>query len=97
MAECRSCKREVEWAVTAKNGKRVPLDPGDADLDGAGVLVIVREGTRDMAYSRKEALNAIALRHSVSTARARELLDESDVRVRISHFSTCPDADKFRR
>lgn len=26
MSQCRTCQREIIWAVTA-NGKRVPLDP----------------------------------------------------------------------
>lgn len=33
MSVCKSCGATIRWAVTAKNGRRIPLDP-EPSLDG---------------------------------------------------------------
>lgn len=48
MSYCTGCGKEIEWALTLKNGRRIPLDPlpslaGNligAERTAAGVLVV---------------------------------------------------------
>lgn len=39
VARCNRCGKPVQWAITQKNGRPIPLDPGQTDkgnLIGAG-------------------------------------------------------------
>jgi hypothetical protein len=46
MSVCRSCGAPIVWAVSAKSGKRMPLDArpvlnGNLDLDADGTVTVV--------------------------------------------------------
>lgn len=96
MTECRKCGAEIQFAQTA-NDKAMPLDmdPVD-DLHGKGVQVVYPGvGGRAQCRPYDKAVEDIAEKRAVSTARARELIEEQ-YGAFVSHFSTCPAAGEFR-
>jgi len=68
---CRSCGAPIRWAITAANGKSIPLDRDP--VDGGNVILV--EG---VAY-----MNANP-----------DLF--TDARY-VSHFATCPEANRWRQ
>lgn len=75
---CKSCGAEIEWATSAKTGKAIPLDLGEAvAVPGRpiSVLLVVWEGV----------------------ARPAQLDDPPSVKLRTSHFATCPQAASWRK
>lgn len=98
MTECRKCGAEIQFAQTA-NGKAMPLDmipvPYE-DMHGKGVQIVYPGvGGRAQCRPYDKAVEDIAEKRAVSTARARELIEEN-YEAFVSHFSTCPAAGEFR-
>lgn len=84
---CRSCRAPLLWAVTAAKGKAIPLDP-DPHPDGN-----VELGRRVETADGRSA----PLAHVVDR-RQEALFEEPSTPARyLSHFATCPDADRYRK
>lgn len=92
MSACRSCKADLKWARTHASGTRIPLDAEPVDPGTPAAFVV----TGGVAYPPDAAADQVAERRGISTAAAREVL-AADFPWHVSHFSTCPDADKHRR
>ena len=84
MSACRSCGAQIVWART-KRGKPMPVD---AQPDRDGTIALVED-------ARSGELTA----HVVGKPTPMAFVDGVWVEPRryTSHFSTCPDADAFRR
>lgn len=52
MATCGSCQREIEWAISTKSGKRIPLDVDE--VDGGNILIVghQQDGTPLATFSK---------------------------------------------
>lgn len=83
MAQCRGCGAWIEWVHTPA-GKSLPVNPDPVTvlLDQEGDTVIVTDGGRVMRGNR-----------------VTEAYDGSACAAdgRIAHWSTCPEADRFRK
>lgn len=85
VALCRACKQPVEW-VESENGRRMPIDPNP---DPKGNLVRI---------GMAEVVNPSTLRHERVPIMGVVKADDPTPAARyISHFATCPHADKLRR
>ncbi len=96
---CKSCAAPIEWAVTAKNRRRVPLDPGSVKPGTPGALHIVQPAgahTQRWAYSLTDLAEKIAKAENCSYPRAVEMV-ETRYPAQTAHFSTCPEAATHRR
>ena len=82
MAECRSCDATVLWAIVQKGGKRIPLDPDPVER---GNIAIV--GEREDQYGTSPL---------VAYVQPDALPGMSEPRY-VTHFATCPHADKHRK
>jgi hypothetical protein len=60
------------------------------------MVVVFGASARAFAYSPAELAERIALKRGLSLERARAVL-AADFPWHVSHFSTCPNADKHRR
>lgn len=90
MSFCRSCQREIVWAVT-EHGRRIPLDPvarpdGNVELLRMSGVLVARVLTPEREAEIEETLLGA---HRDGTTPALNL--------HVSHFATCPAADTFRR
>lgn len=84
---CAACDATIRWAITHR-GRYIPLDPHPAD-DGNIELL------DDVIPTDKGALHRARV-HGASPQ--LELAVEIPAGERfVSHFVTCPDADRFRR
>jgi hypothetical protein len=83
MSCCRSCGSEVLWVRTT-NGTRMPLDPLPVD---AGNVAMVGTAAADGS-----PLVEVVDPHAPQLP----LVDALAPRY-VSHFATCPDADRWRR
>lgn len=83
MAACRSCGKEITFAV-GPNGRNMPLQLDAAE--GDWVIVSPRTvGGSSTAVHIGEAPRAPEVEQEIRRGRRFT-----------SHFATCPDADKFR-
>lgn len=81
MSACRSCGARIRWAVTTA-GKRIPVD--EQPVDGGNVLL-------HEAIDRQEPIATVVGKNVHPT-----LFDDDAPRY-VSHFATCPNADRHRR
>lgn len=83
---CRACKAPLIWAVTAANGKPIPVDPEPRD-DG------------NLELGRRVPLKGggSALLATVIDLDQLPLFELETPPRYVSHFATCPDADRFRK
>ena len=86
MSACRSCGAPIEWVRTT-NGETMPLDPDPRD-DGN----LARTGSRSTTRTGSEV---DVVRYVDPADLPLPGLDPPDRYV--SHFTTCPDADQWRR
>lgn len=93
---CRSCRAEVLWAQTVPGGRNMPLDKAEVKSGAAGALVVVGACGKFWAYTPADLAERLAQSQGVSVQRASELV-ANDYAWHVSHFATCPDADKHRR
>lgn len=87
--ECRSCHAEIIWAHTAA-GRRMPVDAKPLDREppnDGGVFVLLRTNGEAPLALPLVGLTALSLE---SATRAK-------VPLFVSHFSTCPNADEWRK
>lgn len=89
MSVCRSCKAPVIWALTEKD-KPMPVDAEPVE-DGNIVLSHRRVGQDPVALV-KGPLEIEQLR-----AEHERSPQEGPLRLFISHFATCPNAQEHRR
>lgn len=83
MSKCKTCYAEIRWAVTV-NGKKIPIDArGDV---GGNITLQERPGKPPIAVVLDAAGNAPMPSLQPSAEAPRYL----------SHFATCPDAEKYR-
>jgi hypothetical protein len=82
LAWCRGCGAPIVWTVTA-NGKRMPVD---------AYPIVASQGFR----LQEEVLD-VALQYSEQLIATFTVAPGSGERLYISHFSTCPDAARFRK
>lgn len=80
---CRSCNAEIVWAITEK-GKHMPVDK-DPSRKGNIMLVWRTNDEKPLAIYLNEA-QIDAFKGSLQAHR-----------MHLSHFSTCKDADKWRK
>ena len=80
---CDSCSEPIEWAVTSKLGKKMPLDVG---FFGDGTIVVIGTAPGGMP------LVLIVSKADLDLAR-----EHGTIQLRRSHFATCPDAPTWRR
>ena len=97
--DCRSCGQPIAWATTAK-GHRIPLDPDPVSPDARGAMVLVPRAPGSLvkepwAYGLSDLVESMAERLAVDLDQARALV-MSTYEARLSHFATCPDADRHR-
>jgi hypothetical protein len=92
-ATCRSCGADIVWAETVPAGRKVPLDAATVDPTARGALILV--GNR-YAYGHADLADRIAQRQAVSVARAEDVI-RSRYDAHLSHFATCPTADRHRK
>lgn len=81
---CRGCGAEIEWIKT-KNGASMPVNPGYVEIDiaGAKIMTIV---TDEGKVESGSPINRVTLFPPEMVAKGR-----------ISHFSTCPQASRYRK
>jgi hypothetical protein len=81
---CRGCGAEIEWVKT-QNGASMPVNPEYVEIDiaGAKTTTIV---TDDGKVESGSLVNRDTL-----------FPPTMEVKGRISHFATCPQAGRFRR
>lgn len=87
-SRCRSCQRSVIWALTSpapgKSPKRMPLDIARADEPGPSQFDLkLIDGELRALY--------------VSAFEQGYRKDRGEKGSYVSHFSSCPNADKHRR
>lgn len=93
---CRSCGTKIRWALTAKR-HRIPLDVDPVPPDAQGALVLVEDEKRVVwAYGMSDLAERMAERLNVKVEDARILIVR-DYEAGLSHFATCPNADRHRR
>lgn len=80
---CRSCGAVIEWVRSERSGKWIPLDIDPVD-----------EGTIQLDYQQSGARWAKFL--NIEEAAELRAVDP-DVELYVSHFATCPNADKHRK
>lgn len=83
MARCQGCNAEVLWLENAKTGRRAPVNPSP---DPSGNVVI--EGGRYRVLTKKEQAEPPVSLFDMGEAQGQR---------HTLHFSTCPNADHFRR
>ena len=82
-ASCKSCQAPVIWAKSKTTGKAMQVDAEPAEN---GNILLVETGHFQRGYEFR-VLNAA----DIEAARLRH---DS---LYVSHFATCPDADRHRR
>jgi hypothetical protein len=86
---CASCDAPIFWArYTKKDGSTVSL-PIDAEPVQEGNIRLVDRSGGIVAF--------ILLPRELEAARAAARALKTDPKLRVSHFSTCPNADKHRQ
>lgn len=89
MAECRSCGASIIWATTVA-GRRMPVDAEPLDReppnDGGCFVLLRTNGEAPLA------LPLVGL-----TALSLESATRNKVPLFVSHFSTCPNANEWRK
>jgi hypothetical protein len=81
VSTCRSCGARIRWAVTTA-GKRIPVD--EQPVDSGNVLLHEAPGGQDPTAT-------------VVGKRVQPGLFGDDGPRYVSHFATCPNADRHRR
>lgn len=89
---CRSCQAPIWFGLTEK-GRRMPMDP--APVEDGNVVVDRMEQVMDQLAGADESGPGQALPHIRVLARG-ETVDPATPRY-VSHFVTCPAAQRFRR
>jgi hypothetical protein len=89
---CRSCEAPIWFGLTAK-GKRMPLDP--APVEDGNVVMDRLEQVMDQLAGADESGPGQALPHIRVLSKGE--LPDPDVARYVSHFATCPKADRHRR
>lgn len=90
MAACASCKAPIIWAVTERNGKPMPVDSDP--LEGGNILLShcgLGEPPVALVQGPLE-IEGLRVQHDRSP-------DLGPLRLFISHFATCPNADQHRK
>lgn len=86
MPKCKSCNAEIRWAVTVKDGKKIPIDADPAREKG-NITLQERAGQPPLAV----VLDA------QGNAPIPSLQPSPDAPRYLSHFVTCPQAESFRK
>jgi len=87
VSRCRACDAQIVWAVT-EGGRRMPVD---AELRPDGNIVLVHREVgrpptvRVVGKPERDELAAQAARRG------------EELRLFVSHFASCPEAEQFRR
>lgn len=81
IGRCRSCRAPILWSKT-EGGKRMPLDP--EPVDGGNVALGVP--------NRYDAEGNV-----IATVLGPLEIEAADEPLYVTHFATCPDADRWRR
>lgn len=89
-SRCRACKQQIVWAAT-EHGRLIPVDPiarpdGNLELLRMSGVLVARVLTPEREREIQERLLA-AHRDGVTP----------ELALHVTHFSTCPAADTFRR
>ena len=82
MSRCGSCNADIEWVMTEK-GKRMPMDAEPVEGGNLVLTGATIRGAREVRYLTKKA-------------QPSPLLGESE-ETYVSHFATCPEAERYRR
>ena len=85
LSQCRGCKREVIWAKTITNRRKMPIDaePVWVKLESGGNTFILEDGR--CVIGRK-----------IGDAYDDEDPDANLIEAHESHFATCPVGGQFR-
>lgn len=84
---CASCRARIDW-VTLGNGKRMPIDPEPSER---GNVMLIDEPVDADVYG-------VALgRHVVLGEAAAMLERQRGTDLYVSHFDSCPDAERWRK
>ena len=81
---CRSCQAPVVWAITAKTGSKIPLDPHTSPSGTIAVIGTSHVTGQPLAHVFTQADLALARAHGTPA-------------LFTSHFATCPQADAWRK
>lgn len=79
---CRSCRTQIEWGVTTKTGRPIPLDLTTSPEGNIAVVGVAPKGQPLVMVLTPEEL-----------ARAKQYGTPA---LYTTHFVTCPDATKWR-
>ena len=79
---CRSCRAPIVWAVTER-GKDMPID--QAPVEGGNVYFVGSPGSRVVRVL------------SDPQPTLEEQTDSADGLRYVTHFATCPQADRWRK
>ena len=82
--KCKACGAPIIWVKT-KDGKHVPCNPEEIEIDPAGAKTMCVV-TDDGGLEWGSPVNRDSL-----------FLPDRTVTGRVSHFATCPAANKFRK
>lgn len=80
MSRCRSCGAEIIW-IRTKKGRNMPCDPEPVHY-------------RKQVHGQEGMITLVTPDGDVIVG--QKSYDDSDQTGYISHFATCPDANKFR-
>lgn len=86
-SRCMACQAKILWVVTerkpdGKGGKRMPVNLAPP-AEGNGNLMIVMDGASATAYV-------------IAPEKLATLSERDRAGLRISHFATCPEAQRFK-
>jgi hypothetical protein len=84
-ARCDSCGAPVIRATTVNGREGTPIDAAP-DAERGNLFLLWRPGNQPLALA-VSSLNA----------KGREAVGREGVPLYLSHFATCPDAEKWRR
>jgi hypothetical protein len=80
---CASCKAPIVFAVTSKTGRRIPLDTTTSRDGNIAIVGRTAQGT-PIAHVFRQA--------DLDLARVYGAVD-----LYLSHFASCPNADRWRK
>jgi hypothetical protein len=85
VSKCRGCEAPIKWVAVRPNGKSHPVDPEPVDPEDGPIVALIAVAD-DPAGGEAFVVSQYT---TAEQLRGRTL--------HRSHFSTCPQAEKFRR
>lgn len=82
-SNCDGCGATIEWALTHKNRRPIPLDPGTNTAGNLAVVFTSEDGTKVVRVIPK-------------AEREQDGLWPNEPRY-MPHHATCPEVEQFRR